>query len=149
MSSMLSVAIKLMAERSTSENDLKQRLEKEFADEPHLDVLINETIMRLRELHLINDSRLAESLAQRYSHKGNRFIQQILRQKGFSEEIITSVLKEVEDEGSRALAEAKKKLGRATKKSADETKRGLVCFLSGRGFSFETINSVIEELHEE
>lgn len=76
-------------------------------------------------------------------------ILRILRQKGFSDEVIATILQEVDDEYNRALAEAKKKLGRVTKKTADEMKRGLARFLSGRGFSFETINSVITELDEE
>lgn len=149
MNTMLSTAIKLMADRFSSEKELKLRLEKEFAHEPELDTLIEETIKRLRELHLLNDNRLAESLAQRYSHKGNRFIQQTLRQKGFSDEVIAIVLQEVDDEYNRALNEAKRKLNRAPKKSNEDLKSSLVRFLSGRGFSFDTIKLVIAALNVE
>lgn len=89
---MLAVAIKLMADRACSERDLRRRLEKEFVELTDLDKRIDESIARLRELHLINDNRLAESIAQRYSHKGNRFIAQTLRQKGIPDEVITTVI---------------------------------------------------------
>lgn len=74
MSQMLSVAIKQLSDRNCSERDLRRYLEKEFLELPELDKCIDESMARLRELHLINDNRLAENIAQRYSHKGNRFI---------------------------------------------------------------------------
>jgi regulatory protein len=110
---------------------------------------IDESIARLRELHLINDNRLAESLAQRYSHKGNRFIAQTLRQKGIADEVITSVLKNMDDEFSRALDEARKKGSRKTEKSTDKMKTNCVRFLSGRGFSHDSIKAVIKALSDE
>ena len=130
MSQMLAVAIKMLSDRTCSERDLRRRLEKEFVELPDLDKCIDESIARLRELHLINDNRLAESLAQRYSHKGNRFIAQTLRQKGITDEVITSVLENLEDEYNRALDEARRKGCRKTEKSHEEVKTSLVRFLS-------------------
>jgi len=149
MSQMLAVAIKLIADRTGSERDLRRRLEKEFVDLPDLDQRLDECMARLRELHLINDNRLAENLAQRYSHKGNRFIAQILRQKGVDDEVIATVLDSLEDEYSRALDEARRKGRRKTEKSVEELKANLVRFLSGRGFSHDTIKAVMRDLKDE
>ena len=149
MSQMLAVAIKLIADRTGSERDLRKRLEKEFVELPDLDKRMDECIARLRELHLINDNRLAENLAQRYSHKGNRFIAQILRQKGIDDEVIATVLDSLDDEYSRALDEARRKGRRKTEKSVEEVKTSLVRFLSGRGFSHDTIKAVIRDLSDE
>ena len=149
MSQMLAVAIKMLSDRTCSERDLRRRLEKEFVELPDLDKCIDESIARLRELHLINDNRLAESLAQRYSHKGNRFIAQTLRQKGITDEVITTVLGCLDDEYSRALDEARRKGSRKTEKSSEEVKTSLVRFLSGRGFSHDSIKAVIKDLSDE
>jgi regulatory protein len=149
MNQILSVAIKQLSDRNCSERDLRRHLEKEFMALPELDKCIDESIARLRELHLINDNRLAESIAQRYSHKGNRFIAQTLRQKGVSDEVITCALDSLNDEYSRALDEARRKGGRKTEKSVEEIKTGLVRFLSGRGFSHDSIKAVIRELRDE
>ena len=149
MSQMLSVAIKQLSDRNCSERDLRRYLEKEFLELPELDKCIDESMARLRELHLINDNRLAENIAQRYSHKGNRFIAQTLRQKGVSDEVITSVLDSLEGERHRALDEARRKGSRKTGKDLEELKTRLVRFLSGRGFSHDSIKAVIRELSDE
>lgn len=149
MSQMLSIAIKLLSERHCSERDLRRCLEKEFIELPDLDKCIDESIARLRELHLMNDSRLAESIAQRYSHKGNRFIAQTLRQKGVSDEVIASVLDRLDDEYTRALDEARRKGSRKEGKGLEVLKTSLVRFLSGRGFSHDSIKAVIRELSDE
>ena len=149
MNQMLSVAIKLLSDRNCSERDLKRHLEKEFVELPELDKCIDESIARLRELHLINDNRLAESVAQRYSHKGNQFIAQILRQKGVGDEVIANVLDSLDDEYRRALDEARRKGSRKTGKGLDELKTNLVRFLSGRGFSHDSIKAVIRDLSDE
>lgn len=149
MNQMLSVAIKQLSDRNCSERDLRRYLEKDFVALPGLDKCIDETIARLRDLHLINDSRLAESVAQRYSHKGNRFIAQFLRQKGVDNEVIASALGSLENEYSRALDEARRKGSRRTGKSLEDVKTSLVRFLSGRGFSHESIKAVIRDLSDE
>lgn len=149
MSQMLSVAMKWLSARNCSERDLRRHLEKEFVELPEVDKCIDESIARLRELHLINDNRLAESIAQRYSHKGNRFIAQSLRQKGVSDGIISSVLDSLDDEYNRALDEARRKGARKTGKSLEEIKVSLVRFLSGRSFSHDSIKTVISQLSDE
>jgi regulatory protein len=149
MNTIISTAIKLLSERNCSERDLRGRLEKEYAHLPNLDQCIESTMVRLRELHLINDNRLAESLAQRYIHKGNRFIIHTLQQKGVGDEVIAVALANLGDEYGRALDEARKKKGRKNGKGSAEIKDSLYRFLSGRGFSHDTIKEVVRQLSDQ
>jgi regulatory protein len=149
MNQMLSVAIKQLSDRNCSERGLRRYLEKEFQELPGLDKCIDEAMVRLRQLHLINDNRLAESVAQRYSHKGNRFIAQFLRQKGVADEVIANVLGGLDDEYSRAIDEARRKVSRKTGECLEEIKTNLSRFLSGRGFSHDTIKAVMRDLGDE
>lgn len=149
MSSIIEVAIKLLSDRNCSEHELKQQLEKEFSDLPDLDARIDSAIIRLRELHLINDKRLAESLAERYEHKGNRFITQALRQKGVSDDIIIEALGSLGDEVARAMDEARRKGSPDRYDNPEKSKTRIYRFLSGRGFSEDTIDEVVNQLSKE
>lgn len=149
MSSIIEVAIKLLSDRNCSEHELKRQLEKEFSDLNDLDARIESAIVRLRELHLINDKRLAESLAERYEHKGNRFITQALRQKGVHSDVITDALRSLGDEVARAMDEARHKGNPDRYENSEKSKTRIYRFLSGRGFSEDTIDTVVNQLGEE
>lgn len=110
MSTITNTAIKYLTNRFCSEKELISQLEKDFSNIEGLDAEINATIVRLRDLQLLNDNRLAESLSMRYLHKGNRFIHHILKQRGIKEEAIEQVMENIEREEVRALDEAKKKI---------------------------------------
>ncbi len=148
-STIIEVAIKLLSDHNCSEFELVRRLEKEFADLPDVDARIGSAVKRLRELHLINDQRLAESLPSRYEKKDNRFITQVLKQKGVNDEVIAEALSSLGDEYARALVEARKKGARKCDESPETTKNRLYRFLSGRGFSFEIITKVVQQLQNE
>ncbi|KTD36586.1 recombination regulator RecX [Legionella nautarum] len=147
MSSIIDVAIKRLSDSSCSEHELRLFLENEFSTLPNRESRIDATFKRLKELQLINDLRLAMNLAQHYAHKGNRFISQMLEQKGISEEIITRVLLSLENENVRALDEARKKLGGKWDSSENATTL-LHRFLSGRSFSYAAIKTVIGQLEQ-
>jgi regulatory protein len=149
MNNIIDVAIRHLSEKNCSEKELRLRLEKNFSELTDLDERIESAITRLRELHLINDARLAESLVRRYAHKGNRFIHQALRQKGVRDDVIDEILATLDDEVVRALDEARKKLRSLHWDNTEKTKAKLSQFLSGRGFSFTAIKSVIEKLEDE
>lgn len=145
MRSIVDTAIECLSERCLSEHELRMYLEKKFAALPNLDSCINAAFKRLKELHLMNDLRLATNLAQRYAHKGNRFISQILEQKGISGDVISQVLLSLDNESIRALDEARKKLG----VHWDNSEKAMILlhrFLSGRSFSHTTIKTVIGQL---
>ncbi|MBA2710089.1 MAG: RecX family transcriptional regulator [Tatlockia sp.] len=92
MKSVFDTALKELSAHNYSALELSRFLEKEFASLVDVDNQVATTLARLRELHLLHDARVAESLAYRYAHKGNRFITQTLRLKGISAEIIKEAL---------------------------------------------------------
>lgn len=146
--SIIDFAIRRLSQTNCSEHELRQYLEKEFKALPALDARIDSTIKRLRELEVLNDARLASHLAQHYTHKGNCFIVQLLKQKGIEEIIIDEVLHSLEDEPVRALHEARKKLGykwHNTENDINELHR----FLGGRRFSHTAITSVVGQLENQ
>ncbi|ARG96280.1 regulatory protein RecX [Legionella micdadei] len=147
MSSIIDVAIKRLSDSSCSEYELRLFLEKEFSNLSNPRSQIDAAFKRLKELQLINDLRLASNLAQHYAHKGNRFISQMLEQKGISEEIITKVLSSLENENVRALDEARKKLG-GQWDSSEKAMSLLQRFLTGRSFSGAVIQTVIGQLEQ-
>ncbi|KTD41439.1 regulatory protein RecX [Legionella parisiensis] len=110
MNHLLEVAIKLLSERHHTGQGLKQELEKGFSNHPELHKVIESTVNRLKELHLLNDHHKAETLAARYAHKGNRFISQVLHQKGVNNEAILQALQNMGDEYSKAMDEARRKM---------------------------------------
>lgn len=148
MTTMFDKALKHLSSRALSEKELVSRLEQEFAADPALDKAIVATLTRLRELHLINDRRIAESLAFRYRHKGNRFIQHALRQKGFTDEVIEETLAECGDEYERALEVLHKKLYSASRMPDEKSKSRLYSFLASRGFSHAVIQQAMKTIDE-
>ncbi|CDZ76258.1 recombination regulator RecX [Legionella massiliensis] len=148
MSRIIDVAIKRLSDSSCSEYELRRYLEEEFSSMSNLDTCIDSTIKQLRESHLVNDLRLALNLAQRYAHKGNSFITQVLAQKGIAEAAIAAVLQSLENENVRALDEARKKLG-GQWDSSEKAMTLLHRFLSGRKFPYAVITTVIRQLGEQ
>ena len=146
MNNIFNAALKHLSAKNHSTSELKSILEKDFSSQPDVDGLIQQTIVRLEELHLINDGFIATSQAERYQHKGNRFIVQKLQQKGLDKEMIDDAIQSLPSEFERALPEARKKVQtlRDLDRKAQENK--LLRFLSNRGFSATTCYQIIDEL---
>jgi len=149
MNEVFNAALKHLSARNVSENELSALLEKEFSAKPEVDELVSQTMGRLKELHLINDSFIANSQAQRYQHKGNRFIIQKLQQKGIDKEAIDHTIESLPCELERALPEARKKIRTMQSLDAKGKENKLLRFLSSRGFGANTCYQVIDELKEE
>ena len=149
MNEVFNAALKHLSARNVSENELSALLEKEFSAKPEVDELVSQTMGRLKELHLINDSFIANSQAQRYQHKGNRFIIQKLQQKGIDKDEIDNTIESLPCELERALPEARKKIRTMQSLDAKGKENKLLRFLSSRGFGANTCYQVIDELKEE
>jgi len=149
MPNLFDAALRHLSARNCSERELYQLLEKEFAHVADIDKNIEHTLNRLREMHLINDARAAESLAYRYAQKGNRFIAQVLRQKGMSSCVIEETLTTLGPEIERALEEARKKLRSLSNEEPRAIEVKLWNFLSSRGFSSDTLHQVIGQLKDD
>ena len=145
MRNLLDTALKQLSGHNCSELELRRHLEKEFNDLPQLDKEIDAILLHLHKLHLVNDMRVADTMAQSYYHSSNRFISQVLRQKGISEKIIEQTLAVNGDEKERALEASKRKLY-ILKGSVKMTETDLICFLSSCGFLTESIYQTIHQL---
>lgn len=146
MNSLIDTAVRKLSEQSLSEQALRHELEAEFAGLSDLDSRIDAVFKRLNELQLLNDLRLAKNMAQHYAHKGDRLISRLLEQKGFKETVIRKALSSLDNEVSRALEEARMKLGAAWDNS-EQSITLLYRFLSGRAFSDATIHAVLKKLN--
>ena len=111
-----------------------------------------EVIRQLQELSLLDDHQFARSWAEsRLLNKprGQRLLEQELRQKGIDEKIIEEVSQATFDKHSEeelALALAGKRLKSYPKLDKLTRKRRLSGYLGRRGFSSETISYVIEQI---
>lgn len=107
---------------------------------------------KLQNLGYINDSEFAKwwiEQRQTFKPKGRRAIEMELRQKGVDRETIVSLLN-----GSIVRATEKSLANKAVEKkinlwqnlSSDKFRQKLTSFLARRGFSWETIEEVIDEI---
>ncbi|MDA0911387.1 MAG: regulatory protein RecX [Proteobacteria bacterium] len=149
MNEIFDTAIKLLSNKNHSSMELKTILEQQFSSLADSQSLIDQTMVRLEELHLISDEFIANSQAQRYMHKGNQFISQKLKQKGFDKAYIDTLIEQLPCELERALPEAQKKLKSIASHDARTQENKLLRFLSGRGFGANTCYQVINHLKEE
>lgn len=146
---LFNTALKLLSNRDTTTAELARLLEKEYPNLKDIDNEIEKTLNRLEKLHLLNDNNLANNLARKYQHKGNRFIKQNLKQKGLSEDLIESAIAELPFEQERALIEAQKKWRTIKGDDARAKENKLLRFLSGRGFSADACYYCIDALKNE
>lgn len=148
MTTLLDTALKLLSARPLSERELTRLLEREFSAHQDLDQAIEATLARLRDLHVLDDHRLAESLSHRYRHKGNRFIRSVLKQKGLNDEVIEETLAECGDEYERALEVLHKKLYSVYRTPGEKSASRLYSFLASRGFSHAVIQQAMKTIDE-
>ena len=149
MNDIFNTALKHLSAKNHSSSELASVLSKEFSEIPDVESLVQQTIERLKEIHLINDDFIASSQAQRYRHKGNRYIAQKLQQKGFDKAFIDNTLDSLPSELERGLIEARKKLRTLDGEEPKKRETKLLRFLSGRGFGANTCYQIIDELKTE
>lgn len=136
-----------MALRPRSEKEIRERLfQKNFGR-----ATVADTVSFLKEKNLIDDLKFArlwvESKMSR-SPVGSRLLKRELAGKGVAGCLIERVLSDAKvDEGALAGTLAKERLRSLKGLPAEEAKRKLSGFLARRGFSFDAINGVIEEMN--
>jgi len=145
-------ALRLLEVRPRTERELRDRLRrKEFAAEQ-----IDRVIIRLRELELLDDAQFAKlwvANRQNLNPRGAQALRQELRAKGVDRQIVDAVIEDqVDADDERAACEAVAR--RAAHKYADAPdwstfQRKLGGYLQRRGFSFETMKPILNELWQE
>ena len=115
----------------------------------HQENLIKTVIKKLNNRRLINDQQFAQWwIKQRVTHrpKGNQALKVELAQKGIDREIITSVLLSSEKETQLAKQFLMSKQGKLKSLSFYQARSKAQQWLKSRGFSYQTIYAVIDEI---
>jgi regulatory protein len=139
-------AVRLLSFRPRAQRELEIRLaRKGFAP-----LAIERALERLAELGYVNDREFAEQWVEnRAEHRprGRRLIASELRSKGVARDIVDQVVDEAEiDEFSAALNLARTRSGRLKGLEPVVRKRRLVGFLQRRGYGWDVVRRVIDEL---
>ncbi|KPL85203.1 RecX family transcriptional regulator [Herpetosiphon geysericola] len=145
-------ALVFLAARPRSSQEIRTRLRKrEFPDE-HIELAIE----KLAQIGLVNDEAFARFWVenrQQHRPRGARAIQAELSQKGVKRDLISEVLNELTDqdeEQERAFSVARAALRRyANEPSKMAFSRKMAGMLQRRGFGFDTIKPVLDQLWQE
>ncbi|MBN1202125.1 MAG: RecX family transcriptional regulator [Anaerolineae bacterium] len=144
-------AVRLLARRPYSTAEIRRNLAgKEIAPS-----VIDEALARLAGLGYVDDHAFARYWVEnreRFKPRGPRALQHELRQKGIAPTIIEAVLADL-DVFDSAYRAAQPKLQRLRGLSRRDFRDSLGAFLARRGFNYdiiqEVINQLISELDEE
>jgi regulatory protein len=135
-------ALYYLSYRPRSEREVRRYLQrKEFAEEA-----IDQALARLKRSHLIDDLAFARSwVANRESlrPRGPWMLKAEMRQKGLSEQIINTVLTDLDEEES-ALRASASALRRYSRLDEDLFRRRLWAYLQRRGFGYDVCHSVVD-----
>jgi len=142
-------AMLFLSYRARSEAEIRRNLRKhEFPD-----VIIEETLERLRQAKLADDPGFARAWVENRSTfrpRSRRALALELHQKGLSEEATRSALKDV-DEAALAYEAARKRAARFEALEWNDFRRKLSEFLGRRGFPFAiiapTVSRIWNEMH--
>lgn len=139
-------ALRLIAYRPRSRGELQTGLrERGFSTEAQ-----EAAISRMADLGYLNDEAFAERWVEsRLAHKprSSRMLANELRQKGIDQETIDATLESTKiDEVGDALELARKKAGSLGALDPQARTRRLTGFLARRGYGFDVIRRVIDEI---
>lgn len=137
-------ALNFLAYRARSEQEVRDRL-KRGAFSPEA---IDTTITRLNDWRYLDDAdfarRWVESRA-RGKPRGQRLLQQELRQKGIDAETSKQAIAEADlDEVSAATDLARKRLNTMTGEDPAAIKRKISAYLARRGYGFDVVRKALE-----
>ena len=140
----LAAALRLIAFRPRSENEMRQALGRRGIPQDVRD----ETVSRLRELALLDDAAFAVSFIEtrdRSSPRSRRLLAQELRQKGIARETASRSADTVDD-ADAAYRAAGRRAGAMRGLPFPDFERRLGGFLLRRGFSYETTRATVRRL---
>jgi regulatory protein len=144
----LDLSYRYLSTRNRSEKEIREYLVGKKASEE----VIERIITSLKEHKFLNDEAFAKSWVlnrARLKPKGKVLLKIELRQKGIADEIIDSVLSDVQEEIPDELEQAKqlivKKMERLQGASRQEIYSKVGGFLSRRGFSWDIVKKAIDE----
>lgn len=155
---LIAAGIAFVSIHPRSEAEIRVYLEKRAKRMKLVETAVVEALERLRELHLVDDTAYARLFVEsrmRSRPRGERRIRLELRAKGVQSEIVDRVCGEcfTEQDGQKtevvlARQVASKKLRIWGTLPERERKQKLFRYLLGRGFSSETIQTIIDECRD-
>jgi regulatory protein len=139
----LNYAFRLLSYRSRSQKEILERLKKRGCPENVTNLIIEE----LKASGLVDDKKFAIAFAQdrlNFAKKGKRFIFVELLRKGIPKSDVEEALKKINDETKVAQKLIDKYQKRYVKFEPKKRRKKLHDLLLRRGFTFKTINEVLE-----
>ena len=143
----LQQALLFLGYRARSESEIRKNLQKHEIPE----IVIEETLERLRNDKLVDDGQFAQTWVENRSTfrpRSRRMLAMELRQKGLDDESMQSALENVDDE-ALAYEAAKKRAPRFKDLEWIEFRKKITGFLARRGFSYSVITPVVSRLWKE
>lgn len=145
-------ALRLLEARPRTEREIRDRLRrKEYPPEQ-----IDRVIVRLRDLELLDDAQFARlwvANRQNLSPRGAQALRQELRAKGVDRAVADDVISAATDADSERAAceDVARKAAHKYANSPDRAtfQRRFGGFLQRRGFNFDTIKPILDELWNE
>jgi len=135
-------AFLLLSYKARTTSELTQRLtRKGFSPD-----IVSSTLQRLVELKMVDDAAFARRFAEdrvNIGHKGKWRVRGELLKRGIDRKQIDAAIAEAPDEVAAAKEVAQKYLSRNRRLEPDVLKRRLYALLARRGFSLDTIRTVL------
>ena len=143
----LQQALLFLSYRARSESEIRKNLQKHEIPE----IVIEETLERLRKEGLVNDDQFAQDWVENRSTfrpRSRRMLAMELRQKGLNDESVQSALENVDDE-TLAYEAAQKRVARFEGLEWIDFRKKLTGFLARRGFPYSVITPVVSRIWKE
>jgi regulatory protein len=140
-------ALKLLASRPRSEAEIRRRLRERKIAEPTLE----EVLARLRRAGLVDDQAFAHYWVENrntFRPRSKRALRAELKRKGLPDETLGQALTAANDTDA-AYRVAAQRARRLQGLAYPDFRRKLGDFLARRGFSYETIEPVVERVWKE
>jgi regulatory protein len=143
----LQQALLYLSYRARTESEIHKNLQKHEIPE----IVIEETLERLRRDGLVNDDQFAQAWVENRSTfrpRSRRMLAMELRQKGIDDESMQPALQDVDDE-ALAYQAAQKRAPRFESLEWNEFRKKLTGFLARRGFPYSVITPVVSRIWSE
>jgi regulatory protein len=143
----LQQALLYLSYRARTESEIRKNLQKHEIPE----IVIEETLERLRRDGLVNDDQFAQAWVENRSTfrpRSRRMLAMELRQKGIDDESMQPALQDVDDE-ALAYQAAQKRAPRFESLEWNEFRKKLTGFLARRGFPYSVITPVVSRIWSE
>jgi len=140
-------AVRFLAHRPRSAAEVRRRLNQKGVSE----YTIESVIARLSDLNYINDLEFAQYWVrnrEEFNPRGTRALEYELRQKGIDNATIAEALTDLDPEQS-AYAAAQKKVRSLRGKDAATIRKKLGGFLARRGFQYDVVRQVVNQIIDE